>query len=257
MGIIQTQAKILENRKIKENYFLMRLSALDIAREALPGQFVNIKITDSCQPLLRRPFSIHRIKGSNIEILYEAVGSGTEILSRKKQAATLDIIGPLGRGFAYPLEKNQPPVLIAGGIGVAPLFFLAEKIKRSQPVVLLGAKTKDRILCEKEFKDLGCDVKISTEDGSAGFKGKATDFLKQLLSTIDHRPSGIYACGPMAMLKAASAICRRHKIPAQVSLEAHMACGIGACLGCAVRTKKGYQRVCKEGPVFFAEEICW
>jgi dihydroorotate dehydrogenase electron transfer subunit len=142
-------------------------------------------------------------------------------------------------------------------MGVAPLFFLAKKLKQAKPVVLIGARTKSQILCEKEFLESGCDVKTATDDGSFGFRGRVTDLLKHQLSTMNYQLSTIYACGPKPMLKEISRIALKHNIPAQISLEAHMACGIGACLGCVVNTKEGFKRVCKEGPVFNCKDIVW
>ncbi|MDP2938151.1 MAG: dihydroorotate dehydrogenase electron transfer subunit [Candidatus Omnitrophota bacterium] len=264
--MLQVRVKILYNKKIKGNYFYLVLRAPKIAKESLPGQFLNIKVNDTYEPLLRRPVSIHIVKGANIELLYEVVGKATEILSRRKTGEYLDVIGPLGNGFNYPLSAIRYPlsVLVAGGMGIAPLIFLAEKLLKPrvsrhklEVVVLIGAKTKDQILCEKELKNLGCEVKIATDDGSKGFKGYASELLKEVLSTIDYRLSTIYACGPKPMLKEIAKISKKHTIPAQLSLEEHMACGIGACLGCVVNTKEGFKRVCKEGPVFDGDGIIW
>jgi len=142
---------------------------------------------------------------------------------------------------------------------VAPLVFLAEKIKKGKTLVLIGAKTKNQILCKKDFRSLGCEVKISTDDGSKGFQGKVTELLEQILHARQYALDSIslYACGPRPMLKAISRICGEYHIAAQISLEEHMACGFGACLGCVVNTKEGFQRVCKEGPVFSADQILW
>ncbi|MEK6714600.1 MAG: dihydroorotate dehydrogenase electron transfer subunit [Candidatus Omnitrophota bacterium] len=264
------KVKIISNKKISQKYFKIGLEAPAIAKEALPGQFIMARLNNGYEPLLRRPFSIHRVKGQGlrvkgeIEILYEVVGEGTEILSQKKYGEYLDIIGPLGKGFDYPLPLTPYPLLVAGGMGVAPLVFLAEEIKKCQSVkvskcqtlVLIGARTENQILCEKEFKNLGYNVKIATDDGSHGFKGRVTELLeKHLRSTKHEARSTIYACGPKPMLKEVAKISFEHKIPAQISLEEYMACGIGACLGCAVETKSGYQRVCREGPVFDTKEL--
>ena len=157
-------------------------------------------------------------------------------------------------------QANGQTIIVAGGIGVAPLFFLAERLKPLATLVLIGAKTKDQILCKNDFKKLGCDVRISTDDGSAGLKGKVTDLLRNILrnNTINaNNAITLYACGPELMLKEIRQISKSYDIPAQVSLEAHMACGFGACLGCAVDTQAGYKLVCKDGPVFNAEEILW
>jgi len=287
--MFQIKAKLVYNKKVKGNYLHCVLKAPKISPGASPGQFVNIKLNNTFEPLLRRPFSIHRVSSSNIEILYEAVGPGTAILKEKKPQEYLDVIGSLGNGFDWQSRGHQSPVLVAGGMGVAPLFFLAERItshkvtrsvrSEAQPprrgqgrceakrsllegdkvIVLIGARTKGQILCEKEFKRLGCDVKIATDDGSRGSQGTVTDLLKHLLSTMNYEPSTIYiyACGPRPMLKEVAAISKRNNIPSQVSLEEHMACGIGACLGCVVNTTAGYKRVCKDGPVFDAQEIIW
>ena len=265
--VFQAKAKIVYSKRIKDNYFKSILSSPRIALGALPGQFVNIKVNECHELLLRRPFSIHRVNGPNIGILYEVLGKGTQILAQKKPGEYLDIIGPLGNGFNYRIAYSvqRTAILVAGGIGVAPLLFLAEQlIKRNtqyairNTLVLIGAKTKKQILCEKEFQKLGCDVKIATDDGSEGFKGKVTELLKKILRlAISNKRLAIYACGPRPMLKEIANISQKYNIPAQISLEEHMACGIGACLGCVVNTKNGYQRVCKEGPVFAADKIVW
>jgi len=240
-----------------------------IAKNARPGQFVNIKVSDGLEPLLRRPVSIHRVKGTKVKLFYKVVGAGTQVLSQRKPGEFLDLIGPLGNGFDYrPTGQpaNRPTIIVAGGMGVAPLIFLAQRLlcpplnqwrARNDTMVLIGAKTKEQILCAREFKTLGCGVRLATDDGSFGFKGKVTDLFKQLLSTLDSRLSTIYACGPRPMLKAVDAIARENKINAQLSLEEHLACGIGACLGCVVSTKSGYRRVCKDGPVFSSQELTW
>ncbi|MBI5144915.1 MAG: dihydroorotate dehydrogenase electron transfer subunit [Candidatus Omnitrophica bacterium] len=244
----------------------MKMLSARIASRALPGQFLEVKVGDSNEPLLRRPFSIYRLDGAKVEILYEVLGKGTEILSQRKTGEYLDVIGPLGNGFnLIPNTYDLIPILVAGGMGVAPLLFLAEKLvetKHQTPntkyLTLIGAKTKKQILCAEEFKKLGCVVKIATDDGSEGFKGKVTDLLRIVLRTTHSaQRKTLYACGPRPMLKEISRLSTKYNIPAQISLEEHMACGIGACLGCVVKTQQGYKRVCKEGPVFNADEIIW
>ena len=254
--------KIISNQKSGYNYFKIILNAPAIAKAAHPGQFVMVKAADSYDPLLRRPLGVHNVKGKQITLLYEIVGKGTRMLAQRKPGEELDLIGPLGNGFDYrpsPLASRFA-ILVAGGMGVAPLAFLAKRLTKRRPLVLIGAKTKTHILCEKEFKDFGCAVKITTDDGSKGFKGRATDLLKEVLHkntrTQEHRDT-IYACGPKPMLKEISRISQEYNLPAQISLEEHLACGIGACLGCVVNTKGGYKRVCKEGTVFDAKEIIW
>ena len=271
--IIQIKAKVISNKKIAPGYYKVLMKAPDIARMASPGQFVTIRVGEGYKPLLRRPFSIHRVKRKNIEILYKVVGQATEIFAEKNKGQNLDVLGPLGNGFDYkstvpalPAGRHnvqQSTVLVAGGIGVAPLLFLAEvlitrlKVKGERLKVLIGARTKNEILCAKDFKGLGCEVEISTDDGSCGFKGKVTGLLKRMLSTIDHRPLTIYACGPKAMLGEIARIAKKYKITAQGSLEEHMACGIGVCMGCIIETQAGYRRVCYDGPVFDLNIIKW
>src|SRR3989338_1939598 len=256
--IFPDKSRILVNRKITAGCYRMVLKTPRISRQALPGQFLEIKVADSYEPFLRRPFGVHRVRGENLEILYEVVGKATEILAQKKAGEYLDVIGPLGNGFRLNITHSTLNILVAGGMCVAPLMFLAEKLAETKHQVLIGAKTKSQIFCEKEFQDLGSDVKISTDDGSQGFKGKVTDLLQKILPhAISHKPLAIYACGPRPMLQEISRISKKYNIPAQISLEEHMACGIGACLGCVVNTMAGYARVCKEGPVFDADKIVW
>jgi dihydroorotate dehydrogenase electron transfer subunit len=245
--------KITGNKKVGQQYYKMSLHAPDIARHAKPGQFVSVKLDDSVDPLLRRPLGIHDASGSTIELLYAVVGKGTKILSQKRTGDLLDIIGPLGNGFDISPARGNSPVLIAGGMGVAPLYFLAKKLKNRDPLVLVGARSKNELICVKEFRALGVRVRISTDDGTAGEKGYVTDLLK----SIDCCRGIIYACGPEPMLKEISEITYQTKLSAQLSLEEHMSCGFGACLGCVVKTSGGYKRVCKEGPVFDARSILW
>ncbi len=268
MGKRQSNAEVLANKKIKGCCFKIVLRSPSAAKEALPGQFLMLKagagqISD---PLLRRPLSIHKAAGGEIEILYEVVGKGTRALSQRRPGELISFLGPLGNGFDYRNTglSSRRPILVAGGLGVAPLLFLAGRLAaiRRDPAagkieVLIGARTKEQVLCEKEFKNTGCNVKIATDDGSAGFPGRVTALLEKQLSALGHKSLAVYACGPQPMLKELAGICRKNNVPAQVSLEAHMACGIGACLGCAVNTKDGYKRVCQEGPVFRTENLIY
>ena len=193
MGIVQVKGRIISNKRFAGNYWHLEFESEIITKHLCPGQFVNIRVSDGLDPLLRRPISIHRVKASKVKLIYEVLGKGTQALSRKKPQEFLDIIGPLGNGFDYrqsAKSKNTKNILIAGGIGVAPLVFLAERLKLSKPLILIGAKTKNQILCMQEFKSLGCTLRIATDDGSLGFRGKVTDLLESILpSAIGHRPS--------------------------------------------------------------------
>lgn len=287
MRKIQQKAKVSENSRVGEKRYKIILGAAGIARISRPGQFVMVKVCGGSLPLLRRPLSISRAGNGRLEFLYEVKGEGTRMLSRVKRGEKLDIIGPLGNGFSYNprigsiknhagrfLSANRYPltaILVAGGMGAAPLIFLAEKLRegkrkkeKGKILVLLGAKTKKELLGAREFRRLGCCVKISTDDGSLGFKGRVTDLLEQLLQAPNSKlrtPASqlptIYACGPDAMLEAVSMIAAEYEIPAQVSMEQFMGCGLGACMGCVVKTKQGYKRACHDGPVFEAGEIIW
>lgn len=263
--MLQIRPKIISNQQIKDKYFRLDIEDGELIKYAQPGNFLAIRVSGGYEPLLRRPIGIHSIKENKLQMLYEVVGKGTQLLSEKKPGEYLDIIGPLGKGFDYRSTKQEAGsrILVAGGIGVAPLLFLAEKLVHKKIIVFLGAKTKNQILCEKEFRGLGCEVKIATDDGTKGFKGKVTDLLKNTLLTINGQgmpcpySTFLYGCGPKPMLKEICRISQQYRIPSQVLLEAHMACGIGACLGCVVNTKHGFKRVCKDGPVFNADEIIW
>ncbi|HTY45238.1 MAG TPA: dihydroorotate dehydrogenase electron transfer subunit [Patescibacteria group bacterium] len=259
MSAWQGNAQILSNRRIRGAYFHLSVMAARISAVAKPGQFVMVKVNrDGQEPLLRRPLGIHNAGVGRLSLLYEVIGKGTQILSQRRPGELLDIIGPLGNGFdTGPRMRGARPVLVAGGMGVAPLVFLARKLKAHTPLVLIGAKTGKGILCAEEFNACGCRVRLSSDDGTRGFKGKVTGLFKSMLRQGKTGMTVVYACGPRPMLRELSVLCRQQGIPLQVSLEAHMACGIGACLGCAVETHAGYRRVCKDGPVFPAAEIVW
>lgn len=253
--MVQAKAKIISNNKIKDNYWHCVIDSHLVAKKAMPGQFIAIRLTEGFQPLLRRPFSIHDVSARKLTILYKVLGQGTQILSCKKPGEYLDIIGPLGNGFK--LKTGKAHIIVAGGMGIAPLFFLSKALIKYKPLVLLGAKDKQQLLCVKEFKKLGLSVKIATDDGSSGFKGRVSDLLVSVLLALRRPFPVVYACGPKPMLRAISEVAREYNILAQVSLEEHMACGFGACLGCVVKTKEGAKRVCKEGPVFEAKDVIW
>ncbi len=213
---------------------------------------------EGLEPLLRRPLGIHSAGAGRLSMLYEVVGRGTEILSQRKAGERLNIIGPLGNSFDTGLlTSGTRPVLVAGGMGVAPLVFLAQKLNAHTPLALIGARTGKDVLCTGEFSACGCRVRVSSDDGTRGFKGRVTGLFKKITRDSRGKKSIVYACGPRPMLQELSVLCQQQNIRLQVSLEAHMACGIGACLGCIVETRAGYRRVCKDGPVFNAEEVVW
>lgn len=217
-----------------------------------------LSVNRSADPLLRRPFSLHRQLGQDFQILYKVLGKLTNILKDKKPLDTLEIMGPLGNGFPIIGTKTKT-VLVAGGLGIAPIFSLAETITGKNPLFFLGAKSKEEALCINGLKSIGIDPIVSTDDGTLGQKGLIINVLRKFLA---HQSSVIrhyclYACGPKPMLKELSLLTKKFKLKGYIALEENMACGIGACLSCVVNTKKGFKRVCKEGPVFPIEEIVW
>ncbi|KPK42299.1 MAG: hypothetical protein AMJ78_03000 [Omnitrophica WOR_2 bacterium SM23_29] len=237
----------------------MEVNSPSIAKGAKPGQFVTIRCSETTSPLLRRPFSFFKINGSRFQILYEVVGNATRILSNMAPGDKIDILGPLGNGFTIS-DKHSDFVLIAGGIGIAPLTALAQKLvrtRRKRIYVIIGARNKKKLLCERDFKELGIEPIIATDDGSYGKKALATELLDELFSKGGAIFPTIFTCGPEAMLKRIAHVARKRGLDCYASLETNIACGVGVCLGCAVRTKSSYKLVCKDGPVFNLNEIIW
>jgi dihydroorotate dehydrogenase electron transfer subunit len=257
--MIQSTGKVISNRKVKPGYYLMAVKCPTVAKKAKPGQFLTVRCGNGTTPLLRRPFGFHRIRASGFEILYERIGKGTAFLSGLKTGDEIDILGPLGNGFTIPKGKKDF-VIIAGGIGVAPLTSLAEslvKIKKAKIYAIIGARSGNILLCEDHFKSIGIKTMVATDDGTCGKRCFATDVLNEFLAAKKGSHPVIFACGPGPMLKAAAHIANKRGLECYVSLEENIACGVGACLGCAIKTKSGYKLVCKDGPVFNAKEITW
>ena len=247
------------------HYGLAGLACGPHYQTARPGQFITMRLAHESAPLLRRPFSIHRLIQENgsvsgIEVLYKIVGSFTDRLSRVPMNAAVDLLGPLGRGFSMDPARKKI-LLIAGGIGVAPLMFLADRLAdrgadMSASAVCIGGRSAGDILCKTDFMLHGMNVLIATEDGGMGEQGLVLKPAERIIRAA--RPDIIYACGPMPMLKAVIALAQLHGIPCEVSIETMMACGLAACLGCAVKTSDsgdGYRHVCKDGPVFDARHL--
>lgn len=248
----QVSATIISNIELMPRHHLIRIEAPEIARESVPGQFINIGCGHDF--ILRRPLSIHQVDNSHqISILFAVVGAGTHWLSQRHKGDKLDVLGPLGNGFSVqPASKKL--LLAAGGIGIAPLVFLAQKVLKGGKFIklLLGARTKDG-LYPRELMPEGIETLITTEDGSEGTKGKVTDALPGYVGWADQ----IYACGPLAMYQSIAKQRENWKSKplVQVSLEVRIGCGIGACFGCSIKTKNGMKRVCRDGPVFNLDEI--
>jgi dihydroorotate dehydrogenase electron transfer subunit len=261
----QHQAEILWNKKISGNCYKIGLTCSENFSIAKPGQFIMLRITGKTDPLLRRPFSIHNLvtsKGQTegFELLYKVVGKATAIMAQQPPGGVVDILGPLGTGFIIPPQTGTLHV-VAGGIGVAPMVFLASELQRnnfdfSNSRVFIGGRSKEDLLCRNDFIQLGIKVDTTTDDGSAGDQCLVTHPLEAAVD--DRRPDLIVACGPMAMLGCVIGIAEKHHIPCQVSIETMMACGMGACLGCAVEGRSdqsGYLHACLDGPVFDAADL--
>lgn len=240
----QSYFEIIENVALTDSVMRMKLKG-DVSAITNAGQFINIKLDGL---FLRRPISVCDLEDDTVTIIYKIVGKGTEMLS-KMQFGILDILTGLGNGYDLTLAGDNP-VLIGGGVGVPPMYLLAKRLieKGIKPTVILGFNTKNEIFYEKEFKQLGLNVLVTTVDGSYGIKGFVTDAL----NTIDY--SFFYTCGPEPMLKA---VYKASKTSGQMSFEERMGCGFGACMGCSCKTLTGNKRICKEGPVMIKEEILW
>jgi dihydroorotate dehydrogenase electron transfer subunit len=261
--IYKKEGLILSIESLNQKVFRLKISSPDIAEKALPGNFCHLRVNQTYFPLLRRAFSFHRVEKdeNSFGLLIKVVGSGTEILSRKNPGEKTDLLAPLGNSFTIP-KKNEYVVFLAGGMGMAPLFYLIDFLlkKKFDPekiTLFFGVKKKEELILIEELVSSGIKLHIATEDGSLGYKGMITSLFYQELEEKMIKPKNtrFYACGPNSMLKEISSISKKLDLNCQVSLENHMPCGIGACLGCVVGTVKGYKRVCKDGPVFDAREV--
>ena len=275
--IHQVKAKIKKNKQLTPSTYLLEIGVPKIAGSVRAGQFLHVRINESLDPLLRRPFSIFNLekKGSSalVTVLYKVVGRGTKILSQMRTGEFLDVLGALGNGFdTGPVKSSGRQVIfVAGGIGIAPLYYLARIIKqqnrsKSKMILFAGMDTKKELVGLEHFKKQKIDVKVSTDDGTSGFKGYVSGLIEKYLSTSStlHPTPYIFACGPLPMLRAVSEVAGRYDIDGQVSVDEMMGCGVGACLGCVIKTydkeqpaNKVYKRICKDGPVFGINEIAW
>ena len=235
----QLTFEIKTNEQIAKNVYRMQLCGDTTG--ILPGQFVNIRVAGQ---FLRRPISVCNITDGILTIIYKVVGVGTEAMSHLPVGTQLDVLTVLGNG--YDLSKaGNAPLLVGGGVGVPPMYMLARQLREigKNVRVILGFNTKDEVFYEEEFRALGCDVTVTTVDGSHGVKGFVTNAL-------NGKQSYYYTCGPLPMIKA---LIQAAGTNGEVSMEERMGCGFGACMGCTIQTTQGPKRVCKEGPVFLAE----
>lgn len=241
----QSIFEIISNKCIADNTYEMVLGG-DCSHITKPGQFVNIRLDGF---FLRRPISVCDRKENELVIIYKVVGHGTEVMAQMKDGEKLDILTGLGNGYDLS-QSGDSPLLIGGGAGVPPMYLLAKDLiaQGKKPTVILGFNTKSEVFYEKEFSDLGINTIVTTADGSYGIKGFVTDALEGIDYTY------FFTCGPEPMLKA---IYNNTKTSGQLSFEARMGCGFGACMGCTCETLYGNKRICKDGPVLVKEEVKW
>ncbi|MBM3263230.1 MAG: dihydroorotate dehydrogenase electron transfer subunit [candidate division Zixibacteria bacterium] len=278
--IFQENTEVVANRSIGPDLYWLDVHAPQIARTALPGQFVHLVVSDLSRdhrpawmrhtPLLRRPFSVaeRNEKEGTVGLIYRVVGGGTEILTERQTGARIDMLGPLGRPFE-PITPGCPVVMAAGGVGVAAFFFLAhEAVYRNgaNPLdirVVFGAATAGLLGGEEKFRAMGIPVDLATDDGSRGHHGFVTVLLERLFRETPNRYRFVYVCGPTPMMRRCQTISQEADVPGQVSLEGIMPCGVGVCMACVVPCRPPdhpdvaprYERVCHAGPVFDIREV--
>lgn len=251
---LRSQAEVLRNEILNENHRRLVLRAPEMAGAARPGQFAELSTAGAT--LLRKPISIAQADPERGELtfVYRIIGKGTAALAELAPGDSLDLIAPLGNGFGRPAG---PAVLVGGGVGVPPLWFMASRLAGEglPATVVTGARTGRDLLLQEELRTLPVRFLCATDDGSAGRAGTVLTVLEELADELSG--ATVYACGPWPMLKALAAFCAGRGLALEVCLEAYMGCGLGVCVGCTIPTVNGMQRVCKEGPVFNATEVLW
>jgi dihydroorotate dehydrogenase electron transfer subunit len=258
-GRVQIKAEVRSNEVLyghgeQSPAWLLWMDAPSVAELAKPGQFVMVRCGESQDPLLRRPLGIHRVDSAGrVALLYQVAGRGTAWLSQRKPGDPIDLIGPLGNGFLVKPESRSL-LLLAGGIGFTPLAFMADMaIKEGRTATVVMGSRSDKYLYPESQLPEGIKIVIATEDGSCGEKGLVTCLIDKFIGQADQ----VFACGPAAMYKSMAEMERLKGKSVQVSLEERMACGVGACYGCTVKTRNGLKQVCHDGPVFDLAEMVW
>jgi dihydroorotate dehydrogenase electron transfer subunit len=279
------RVRVVENKELGGGYLLIRLESPFGPEAVKPGQFVMLRAPGRLDPLLPRAFALFDVRPASnggpptLDIFYHVIGKITALMAELTAGEELELLGPLGNAFRLPRGARRA-VLVAGGVGLAPMLLLARSIRHAntgrsgeqavEPLLIYGGRTKEQIVCREAFEAEGCPVLVTTEDGSMGARGLVTDALTELLEARGGRVEdlAVFACGPEGMLKAVGELAVRYGVACQASLEARMACGFGICLGCVVKilgVKRGqpqadggrYERVCVEGPIFEAREVSW
>ncbi|MBR7120679.1 MAG: dihydroorotate dehydrogenase electron transfer subunit [Lentisphaeria bacterium] len=251
---------LISNERMHGQYFRAVFDAPEIATDATPGQFVHIRIDNRLDQMLRRPFSIHNALDGKLTIVYKVVGKGTQTFSELPAGSVCDILGPCGKGFSAP-AGDVIPVAVCGGYGAAATFMLTRQSKNGG-VLLLGARNEKDILLTQEYARAGFQVKVATDDGSMGIKGRVTDLFPELLKEYQGKKLFFYGCGPHPMLMALAKLLREKSLDGELSVDHIMCCGVGACFGCVVKVNDHahpgewmYARSCADGPVFKLADI--
>lgn len=253
--MMQVSCVVRHVSRVADNTFVLSIEAPELSKRIRPGQFLNIRVEDSCEPLLRRPYSVYRVDGSNVEVIFNVVGKGSVLLHKKQAGDIIDIIGPLGVPFSLDGSDFETAVLVGGGLGVAPLPIATARLAQLHRsiVTFLGFRSKEAIVAEHLI-----NVHVATDDGSGEFKGTVVDLMKRGFHLFQNKRPKIFACGPTPMLKAVAEFATERNIPCEVSLEGPMACGFGICQGCPVQLRDGdkkYALMCKDGPTFDIRKI--
>ena len=258
-SMFEILSAIVSNQQLTEDTWLIALRSGEIAQAAKPGQFVMIRVRSGLDPFLRRPFSICGVRDDLFQVLYRVVGRGTRLMTELREGDRMWVLGPLGKGFVVTdMQTNR--LLVGGGIGVAPLVFLDQFLGENRPTFMMGFRSAKEILPTMGIPAREGGTLIATDDGTQGHHGPVTDLLAEHLRNTRGQ-AFVYACGPKPMLRKVAEMTMALRTRCQVSLESNMACGLGACQGCAVKASassgRSYWHVCKEGPVFNAEDIDW
>ena len=245
-------AKVIGQKVLNNTIKILEVHAPEIASQAVPGQFVNVQVCKNTAPLLRRPFGVAGVnkEAGTFTIIYRIIGEATHILADVCSGDELSIVGPLGKGFDMTAQK---PLLVGGGLGLAPLKFLAEGFGAGKTDILMGDRTKEEVCWTCIYDELSEKVFVTTDDGTEGTQGTVMALLPELLASGVY--DCVYVCGPVPMMKAVANACLEANVKCQVSLEKYMACGLGACLSCACGGIGKRMKVCTDGPVFWAEEV--
>lgn len=244
---------IYEHKQISHDTYKLVIQDAELAAITMPGQFAQLKPTGALAPLLRRPISVAdvEVQAQTITFIYRVIGEGTKVLTSLQPGQMLDIVGPLGSGFSLNAKKA---LLVGGGVGIAPLIYLARALCGGTNQVLLAGRNARELFWQSEFKNSCEKIHITTDDGSLGVQGNALALLPELLASGAY--DFVYTCGPAPMMKGVAALAEQYGIPCEVSLEKYMACGLGACLSCSCASKSGKRvKVCTDGPVFPSTEV--